>query len=642
MGNLALAPAAPARTDWQRSKGNDDFNRERQLRDFRRANNLCFKCGDKYSKEHQCKRSGQLLTIEVGEYGEVLSDDAVQALELLQETPVTATCCHISLDAMAGTETSETVRIRALVGNQVMVLLVDSGSTHTFVTRSFAVRAGCKITPAPEVSVKVANGEYMISDSQVQGLQWWAQCHTFNTDMRILDIGAYDAILGMDWLKKQGKMACDWEQKSLSFQHNGQEITLQGIVQSQQAQLAEISTEQLQKWLNGNEVWALALLDQLPDTTPHAESSVIASDLRCLLDEYKDVFADPNCLPPHRALDHAITLDKDARPVNTRPYRYSPLQKDEIERQVAEMLEASIITNSMSPFASPVLLVKKKDGTWRFCIDYRKLNELTIKNKFPLPVVDELLDELAGTKFFSKLDLRAGYHQIRVRLSDEEKTAFKTHHGHFQFRVMPFGLTNTPATFQCIMNAVFAPFLRKFVIVFLDDILIYSPSWEMHLTHLRSVLSKLRQSQFLAKWSKCSFGQTSIQYLGHIISDAGVATDPEKTAAMEKWPVPTSQTELRGFLGLTGYYRKFVQNYGIITKPLTQLLTKKGFTWTDEATAAFMHLKSAMVKTPVLGLPDFSIPFSIETDACDTGVGVVLTQKRASHCLHEQGIRCAK
>jgi hypothetical protein len=305
--------------------------------------------------------------------------------------------------------------------------------------------------------------------------------------MRVLDIGAYDAILGIDWLKRQGKMTCDWTLKSISFQHHGQDITLQGIVQLQQAQLTEISTEQLQKWISGNEVWALAMLDDV-SPSPHSTQSAPASpDLQVLLDEYGDVFAEPSTLPPHRALDHAITLDKDARPVNTRPYQYSPLQKDEIERQVAEMLKAGILSNSMSPFTSPVLLVKKKDGTWRFCIDYRKLNELTVKNKFPLPLVDELLDELAGTKFFSKLDLRAGYHQIRMRPSDEEKTAFKMHHGHFQFRVMLFGLTNAPATFQCIMNSVFAPFLRKFIIVFLDDILVYSPTWELHLTHLAPV-----------------------------------------------------------------------------------------------------------------------------------------------------------
>jgi hypothetical protein len=164
-----------------------------------------------------------------------------------------------------------------------------------------------------------------------------------------------------------------------------------------------------------------------------------------ILTEFGDIFDDPKKLPPQRLLDHAISLESNATPVNSRPYRYSPLQKDEIERQVQEMLNAGIISASMSPFASPVLLVKKKDGTWRFCVDYRRLNLLTIKNKFPIPIVDELLDELAGTKFFSKLDLRARHHQIRMRPEDEAKTAFKTHHGHFQFRVMPFGTTNAPA-----------------------------------------------------------------------------------------------------------------------------------------------------------------------------------------------------
>lgn len=372
-------------------------------------------------------------------------------------------------------------------------------------------------------------------------------------------------------------------------------------------------------------MWALAVVHSDGQTSDQEEP--LPPQLQALLDEYTDVFQEPTTLPPHRELDHAIHLQPGASPPNVRPYRYSPLQKDEIERQVVEMLQAGLITTSISPFAAPVLLVKKKDDTWRFCIDYRRLNDITIKNRFPLPIIDELLDELAGARFFSKLDLRAGYHQIRLREEDEAKTAFKTHHGHFQFRVMPFGLTNGPPTFQCVMNAIFAPATRKYVIVFLDDILTYSPSFDEHLQHLRQVFTTLRAHQFYAKRSKCTFARPSINYLGHVISAEGVATEQEKTEAIRRWPQPSSPTELRAFLGLTGYYRKFVRNYSVITKPLTVLFTKKGFQWTDTATAAFHQLKEAMTTAPVLALPDFSQPFTVETDACDTGIGAVLMQQ---------------
>ena len=253
--------------------------------------------------------------------------------------------------------------------------------------------------------------------------------------------------------------------------------------------------DQLRKSLVGNDVWALALIERAPSDQVTGSN---APDVQKLLTEFEDVFEEPKALPPHRSFDHAITLQNNAQPVNSRPYRYSLLQKDEIERQVKEMIDAGLITPSLSPFASPVLLVKKKDDTWRFCVDYKPLNHITIKNKFPLPIADELMDELAGTKVFSKLDLRAGYHQIRMHEGDEEKTAFKTHHGHFQFRVMPFGLTNAPATFQCLMNSIFALYTRKFVIVFLDDILVYSPDLETHLKHLRLVLGILRENKLYA------------------------------------------------------------------------------------------------------------------------------------------------
>ncbi|XP_040379158.1 uncharacterized protein LOC121054199 [Oryza brachyantha] len=291
------------------------------------------------------------------------------------------------------------------------------------------------------------------------------------------------------------------------------------------------------------------------------------------------------------------------------------------------MLASRIIQHSTSPFSSPALLIKKKDGTWRLCIDYRQLNEITVKRKYPLPVIDELLDELSGAQYFSKLDLRAGYHQIRLVKGEEPKTAFQTHFGQFEYKVMSFGLTGAPATFQEAMNETLSPVLRKCALVFFDDILIYSSDLSSHAKHLKQVLQLLAEQHWKVKLSKCSFAQQQLSYLGYIIGVHGVSTDPEKVKAVVEWPVPKNIKQLRGFLGLAGYYRKFVKNFGVISKPLTNLLRKgESFDWNKAVDHAFSTLKTALVTAPVLALPDFSKRFCIETDASEVGIGAVLLQ----------------
>ncbi|GJV10958.1 putative nucleotidyltransferase, ribonuclease H [Tanacetum coccineum] len=284
------------------------------------------------------------------------------------------------------------------------------------------------------------------------------------------------------------------------------------------------------------------------------------------------------------------------------------------------------MANSHS-WGAPVLFVKKKDGSMRLCIDYRELNRITIRNRYPLPRIDDLFDQLQGAKYFSKIDLRSGYHQLRVREQDISKTAFRTRYGHYEFLVMPFGLTNAPAVFMDLMNRIFHEYLDKFVIVFIDDILVYSKSEEEHERHLRIVLEILRQKKLYAKFSKCEFWLQQVAFLGHIVSADGIIMDPSKVEAITKWPRPTTVTEVRSFLGLAGYYRRFVEGFSRLALPLTQLMRKgEKFVWTDERQESFEELKRRLVSAPILTLPSGSGGFQIYSDASKKGLGCVLMQ----------------
>jgi hypothetical protein len=344
-----------------------------------------------------------------------------------------------------------------------------------------------------------------------------------------------------------------------------------------------ISIHQVRKLVSSDQVLSLFCLNLSTDPPPLATFSEVSPDIHALIHQHGEVFRKPTSLPPVRATDHAIPVMPNASPVKGRPFKYPFFQKQEIERQVAKMLQTGEIQPSNNAFSSPVLLVKKKDGSWRFCVDYRALNAITVCDNYPIPTIDELLDELGHAQWFSKLDLLSGYHQIRMRPEDIHKTAFRTHDGHYEFRVMPFGLSNAPATFQATMNNLLRPYLRRFVIVFFDDILIYSPSLEVHLTHLTTIFQLLSSAQFYLRPDKCCFGLQQVEYLGHIVAAGTVSPDPAKVSAMREWPQPLKVKALKGFLGLTGFYRKFIKGYALIAEPLTSLLKKDSFEWNTAA-----------------------------------------------------------
>ena len=572
----------------------------------KRSLGLCFSCDERYTPGHKC-RQPQLLLME-GESGWESSE---------MEEPLVEQEPEISLYALAGWSESRTMRIYAQIGPHQLVALIDSGSTHNFISEKMATMLQLPVVPTRPFPVCVANGTPMQCRWKYETVCVSLGGVSFSLTLFALPLTSLDLVLGVQWLELLGPVVCDWRNLTMEFEWRSQNCVLQGLRTTpiQPVEFQCLSKEARQ----GHALFAIY-------ATEEGNSTPVPQELKELIEAFEDIFQAPSQLPPQRDIEHQITMKEGTEPINVRPYRYAYFQKDEIERQVSDMLNSGLIRPSSSPFSSPVLLVKKKDGSWWFCTDYRALNAATIKDRFPIPTVEDMLDELHGAAYFTKLDLTASYHQVRLHPPDIYKTAFRTHNGHYEYLVMPFGLCNAPSTFQALMNSVFRPFLRKFVLVFFDDILVYSSSWQEHLQHVKTIFELLRQHQLFVKFNKCEFGKHKLEYLGHIISADGVKVDQSKIQAMLDWPRPTTVTELRAFLGLTGYYRKFVHNYGIIACALTNLLKKGKFQWDEAVKKAFENLKAAMTTTPTLALPDFSSPFVIQTDASGDGIGAVLSQ----------------
>ena len=539
--------------------------------------------------------------------------------------------------------------------------LIDCGSERNFIddtfTRHHRLHAAVKITPD---RVNLADGSSQTSTMFFPHQRFSLASYHDSDSFHSTTLHGFDAILGKPWLDRL-QPDITWRDNSMCLNHHGRNHLLYTTTLPT-APTTTLSYAQLRHAVkNGADVFCLNI-QELPDpdatptatttsttaattlaaaTTPATPTPAIFANPRppdprawveSILKQFPATLPatdQPLPYPPTRSIDHHIDLLPGSHPPNRPIYTMSQTELDELKRQLTDLLARGYARPSISPFGSPILFVRKKDGSLRLCVDYRALNNLTIKNSYPLPRVDELLDRLHGATIFSKIDLRHGYHQIRIAEEDIHKTAFRTRYGHFEYTVMPFGLTNAPATFQRLMHDIFRPHLDDFIIIYLDDILVFSKNEADHARHLATTLQLLQSNDLFANISKCVFAVPSVDFVGHIVSKDGISTDPAKIAAILAWPLPTNISDLRSFLGLANYYRRFIRRYSAIAAPLYAMLTRS-HNWRapmpPTATPAFQALKTALTTAPVLALPDFTQPFCLHTDASSHATGAILTQ----------------
>ena len=555
--------------------------------------------------------------------------------------PLPPLCLH-----GARTSPSGVLKLRGAINGHPATLLLDSGASSEFISLAFAKTCGLDLQPSGR-TIQLADGSITAAAGQIDISYSLAAKHGSHaqfasrftaTQLPEGDSG-FDAILGYTWLT-QFNPQIDWRERSVTVKDlSGALRTIRpveriGAEVERMEQVATISLNGLRKSMRRGDIDELYVVmvkqqDAAADLTVSAASAMDPAAQQ-LLKEFADVFPDdlPPGLPPSRGVEHAIELKPGSRAPICRPLRHqSPKDLAVIEEYTRKGLESGQIRVSNSPFGAAVLIVRKKDGTPRVVIDYRALNELTVKNKYPLPLMDEMFDRVHGAKYFSTIDLRTGFHQIRVAGADVEKTAFRTRYGSFEYLVLPMGLCNAPATFMQLMNDTFRDLLDKTVLVFLDDILIFSKTREEHIQHVREVLTRLRAQKLYGKLSKCSLFQREVQFLGHRIGQDGLAVSQDKVTAVRDWPAPKDVKDVRSFLGLANFYRRFVQNYARLALPLTEL-TKESvtFAWGPEQERAFAALKDALSSTPVLLIPDPAKPYTLNCDACDYAIGATLQQ----------------
>jgi hypothetical protein len=545
----------------------------------------------------------------------------VQQAEIVEDMGKRISRIYAALDNKQTEFQLHMIEVEGTINNRPLVILIDSGASHSYIDPR--VVESLHLTRRKHKNswlVKLATGTKRKVIELVKSCSVDMKGMSTKAKLNILPLGSYDCLIGMDQLDQHHALLDYCNKRFTCLNEEGNQVTVQGIPRA--VAVREISAMQLEKcYRKGCQLFAAQVEEESRDVVSNMEDHEV-------LKEFKDVFQEVPRLTPKRDIDFSINLMPGVAPVSKAPYRMSTPEIKELQLQLKKLLKKGYIFPSMSPWGALVLFVKKKDGMLRLCIDFRQLNKVTIKNKYPLPRIDDLFYQLKDAKIFSKIDIRSGYHQMRINDEDIIKTTFRTRYGHYEFMVVSFGLSNAPVVFMCLMNGVFRDYLDKFVIVFLDDILVYSKTEEEHEQHLRMVLQVLREHQLYAKLSKFSFYQRQIHYLGHIISKEGIVVDPEKVEAIQEWSVPRNVVEVRYFMGLVGYYRRFIDGFSRIAHSITSLERKeKKFQWTEECERSFQQLKQLLTSAPILNIADPNKDYVVCTDACKEGLGGVLIQE---------------
>ncbi|KAJ9553199.1 hypothetical protein OSB04_017244 [Centaurea solstitialis] len=557
--------------------------------EWRLPESVCFKCGKPGHKSRDCGVTPKTCfhCFQPGHIKPNCTKLASAQPHVQAPAPATLRITDGSTGKKGGSSTSRGRAFQMMADEAQSAPDVVTGATWSFVSsafcKDFRLERGKLASP---LAIDIAAEEVRVCEDVYRGCTIVIHGVPFSIDLIPTPMNGIDVIVGVDWMFRNHGTARRW----------------------------------LQRGCTGYLAYAV---------TSQAEDRKLTIADVPVVSEFPDVFLeDLPGIPPDRQVEFGIDLIPGAAPIVRAPYRSAPPELQELASQLQELSEKGFIRPSSSPWGAPILFVKKKDGSHRMCIDYRELNKVTIKNRYPLPRIDDLFDQLQGATWFSKIDRWSGYHQLKVKEADVHKTAFRTCYGHYEFLVMPFGLTNAPAAFMDLMNRVCRPMLDRSVIVFIDDILIYSRTKEEHVAHLREVLEVLRRERLYAKFSKCAFWLQEVQFLGHLVNREGIKVDPAKIEAVMSWEVPKTPSEIRSFLGLAGYYRRFIQDFSRIAVPLTRL-TKKSepYVWDPDQQSAFETLRQRLCEAPVLTLPEGVEDMTVYCDASHLGLGCVLMQR---------------